>query len=344
MLVTTSPARILIVRLGALGDVVHAMPVVAAIKRALPAAQVDWLIDPRYAAVVRMVRGLGDAIPFDPRGLLRGGDRAATMATLRSIRGRDYDAVLDLQGLLKSAVVARLVGGKRTIGFARQQLREPLARLFYSDAIDTSATTHIIEKNLAVLGALGMTTTTPEFPLDLPPSAAAAEVQARMGGQGFVVLNPGAAWPNKRWPADRFGALAASVRARTGMRSLVLWGPGEEALADNVVAHSDGAAERSPRTGILDLFAVTHAARLVVSGDTGPLHIAAAVGTPVVALFGPTFPERNGPWQAADISLSEASRCECHYQRTCRRAVPCIDAITGDAVLDAVTRRLAHVS
>lgn len=341
MTVTSSPARILIVRLGALGDVVHAMPVVSAIRRGLPSAQVDWLIDPRYAAVVRMVRGLGEAIPFDPRGLLRGGDRAATMATLRTIRSREYDVVLDLQGLLKSAVTARLVGGKRTIGFARRQLREPLAGLFYSDAIDTSATTHIIEKNLAVLGALGMTTTTPEFSLDIPPSAAADEVRARVGEPGYVVLNPGAAWPNKRWPASRFGALAASVRATSGLRSVVLWGPGEEALADEVVAASEGAAERSPRTGILDLFAVTRGARLVVSGDTGPLHIAAAVGTPVVALFGPTFPERNGPWQADDISLSEASRCECHYQRTCRRAVPCIDAISGDAVLDAVTRRLA---
>ena len=164
-----------------------------------------------------------------------------------------------------------------------------------------------------------------------------------MGASGFALLNPGAAWPNKRWPPARFGALAAALRARTGLPSLVLWGPHEKPLAEAVVAASEGAAALTPATHIVDIFGVAKAARIVVSGDTGPLHIACAVGTPAVALFGPTFAERNGPWDAADIVVSRTGTCECLYQRQCRRSAPCIDDITGDEVLGAVLRRLeAH--
>jgi ADP-heptose:LPS heptosyltransferase len=127
------------------------------------------------------------------------------------------------------------------------------------------------------------------------------------------------------------------------MRSLVLWGPGEEALAADVVAASPGAAEAAPPTTIADIVGIARQAHLMVSGDTGPLHIAGAVGTPIVALFGPTSPERNGPWSPADIVVSRVAQCECLYERRCRRSVPCIDDIGIDEVRDAVRRRLgAH--
>jgi ADP-heptose:LPS heptosyltransferase len=155
------------------------------------------------------------------------------------------------------------------------------------------------------------------------------------------MINPGAAWPNKRWPPERFGALAAGIRERVGVRSLVLWGPGEEDVANLVVSASRGAAELSPRTAIVDLFAIAKGAKLMVSGDTGPLHIAAAMGTPVVALFGPTYSERNGPWASADITISRAARCVCHYERRCRLQQPCIEDIGVDEVLSAVEYRVA---
>jgi ADP-heptose:LPS heptosyltransferase len=156
-----------------------------------------------------------------------------------------------------------------------------------------------------------------------------------------VLLNPGAAWPNKRWPPERFGALAAAIRERRGLRSVVLWGPGEEALAAAVVDASKGAAQAAPPTTIVDIVALARGAHLMISGDTGPLHIAGAVGTPIVALFGPTRAERNGPWSPADISISRFSQCACHYERRCRRTQPCIDDITVDTVIDAVERRVA---
>ncbi len=335
---------ILIVRLGALGDVVHAMPVVAALRRQWPDARIDWLVDPRYADVVGFVSGLSRAIPFNPRGLLAGRERGHVMATLGELRRQRYDAVFDLQGLMKSAVIARLAGGAQTFGFSRSQLREPAARLFYTRTIDVAPAQHVIEKNLALVAAAGVEIATPRFALSVPVSPLVQRLRGRFGKSGYVAMNPGAAWPNKRWPVTRFGQVAARINALHAVRSLVVWGPGEEALAQGVVAASDGAAEMAPATEIAELFAVLGSARLAIAGDTGPLHIAVAVGTPVVALFGPTDPARNGPWDRRDVTISRNARCECHYQRRCRRAVPCIDDIEVDEVVTAVATRLSRVS
>jgi ADP-heptose:LPS heptosyltransferase len=127
--------------------------------------------------------------------------------------------------------------------------------------------------------------------------------------------------PNKRWPPERFGALATMMRDRLGLRSFVLWGPGEDSLASDVVLASHGAASVAPATTITDLASIARGARVMISGDTGPLHIAAAVGVPIVALFGPTRAERNGPWIDADITLSRYEGCQCHYERRCRRTI-----------------------
>jgi ADP-heptose:LPS heptosyltransferase len=142
------------------------------------------------------------------------------------------------------------------------------------------------------------------------------------------------------------------MRREHGLRSIVLWGPGEEDLASSVVAASEGAAEAAPPTTIPDLVAIARSARLMVSGDTGPLHIGGAVGTPLVALFGPTYPERNGPWSPRDVVLSRVTTCSCLYERRCRRTLapshprtpapmPCIDDIAVEEVVQAVRQRLS---
>jgi heptosyltransferase-1 len=237
-------------------------------------------------------------------------------------------------------VLARAAGAAQTIGLTRAHLRESAASIFYSRCVDPGPARHVVYKNLALLDALGISSREAVFPLSIPPSAVADAAVTRHGDQGYVLLNPGAAWPNKRWPPDRFGTLAAAIRDAAGMRSLVLWGPGEQSLAEAVVATSRGAAELSAQTTIGDLFALASRARLLVAGDTGPLHIATAVGAPVVALFGPTFPERNGPWSPADIALSRAHTCVCHHKRQCRRPPACIDDIAVEEVIEAVQRRL----
>ncbi len=330
--------KFLIVRLGSLGDVIHAIPAAAALRRRFPQAHIDWLVDPRYAELLGLVECLDRCIAFDPRDLLGG---APGRAVLKGLRAAHYDAVIDLQGLLKSAVLARLAGAARTIGFPRAHLREPLARLFYTDAPDPGAAPHVIEKNLGLLRPLDVSDRAVHFPLRIPHTETVAAIADRFGPGRYAVINPGAAWPNKRWPPGRFGLVAASIRREHGLRSVVLWGPGEEALAASVVAASEGAAEPSPSTTIADIVGITRAARLMISGDTGPLHIAGAVGTPLVALFGPTFSERNGPWAPRDITLSRAATCSCHYERRCRKAAPCIDDIAVDDVVQAVRHRLS---
>ena len=339
--------RFLIVRLGSLGDVIHAIPAVAALKRRYPGGTIDWVVDPRYADLVRLVTVVGSVYPFDPRGA-----RSALSAWRRlraarfgaqgqAGRGHEYDAVIDLQGLLKSAVLARSVGARRAIGFSRRHLREPMARFFYSETVDPGDAAHVIQKGIGLMRAVGVDDPSIAFPIAVPRSDAADAIAARVGSSGYVLINPGAAWPNKRWPPARFGALAAAIRERRGLRSVVLWGPGEEAAASAVVAASGGAAEQAPATSITDILAIAKGASLMVSGDTGPLHIAGAVGTPIVALFGPTRAERNGPWSPTDISISRIDQCVCHYERRCRRAQPCIDDISVDDVVAAVERRVA---
>ena len=335
---TGGSPRFLIIRLGSLGDVIHGIPAAAALRRHFPRGRIDWLVDPRYVPLLDLVDGLDRSIAFDPRGLTRSGGAWSVVSDLRRTH---YDAVLDFQGLLKSAVLARLAGAGRTIGFARAHLREPLAALLYSTTVDPGPAPHVIDKTLGLLAPLGVVDRTVRFPISAPPTAVSASLHDRFGPQGYALINPGAAWPNKRWPPARFGSLAAAINREHGLRSIVLWGPGEEPLAESVAMASHGAAEPAPATAIPDMVAVAQGARLMVSGDTGPLHIGGAVGTPLVALFGPTYPERNGPWSPQDIVLSRVTTCSCLYQRQCSRSARCIDDITVDEVAQAVRQRLS---
>jgi lipopolysaccharide heptosyltransferase I len=329
--------RLLVVRLGSLGDLVHTLPAVSAIRRTFPALEIDWLVDAPHREFLTLVPVISSIVVLKDR------TAGAWLAARGQLRARAYDVAIDFQGLLKSAALARLSGARRVIGFSRRAAREAVAAPFYSERVDAETGQHVIEKNLALAGALGATTDTLEFPLAPVESAAVAQVRAS-GLEQFALINPGAAWPNKRWPPAFFGRIAALLLERHGQQSLVLWGPGERALADEIAAASDGAARVAPETTIRDLVALARLARLVVSGDTGPLHIAAAVGVPAVGVFGPTNPRRNGPWRTEDVAISRYESCDCHYQRRCRRddAHWCLGSITVDEVAEAIERRLGQ--
>jgi len=330
----------LIVRLGSLGDVIHGIPVAAALRQEYTSARIDWMVDPRYVELLDLVKGLDRRIPVDPRAIKQSPGRLRFRQTMRELRQTHYDAVIDLQGLLKSAMLARSVRGRRTIGFPRAHLREKMARLFYTDAPSPGDATHVIFKNLALLAPLGVTDRRVRFPLEIPRTSTVVQVAERFAPAGYVLINPGAAWPNEQWPPDRFGEIASAIARDFGWRSLVLWGPGEQDIAHAVAAASAGAAEASPPTTITDLVGIARGARLMISGDTGPLHIGAAVNTPIVALFGPTRPERNGPWNLADVTISRVQSCSCQYERTCRKTERCIDDITVAEVMSAVHGRV----
>ncbi|MDR1990202.1 MAG: glycosyltransferase family 9 protein [Acidobacteriaceae bacterium] len=332
--------RLLIVKLGALGDIVHAIPVAAALRRAYPSATIDWLVSGKHQRILELVPVLTHRIVIDTRS-------GALLSTLKTLRRGDYDVALDLQGLVKSAVLARFSGAHRVIGFSRKYARESLASLLYSDAYDPggdgmfapSDTRHVVDINLGMLTRLGIAPAPPEFPIEVTASAVAQAMAEQSGGR-YALLNPGAAWPNKRWPPARLALLARELYQRRGLRSVVLWGPGEESLADSVAAGSDGAAIVSPQTSIADVVALARGASVMVSGDTGPTHLAAAVGTPIVGIYGPTRPERNGPWVREDETVSRASICQCHHVRQCRAGRMCLLDIEVDEVFAAVERRL----
>jgi lipopolysaccharide heptosyltransferase I len=339
--------KILIVRLSALGDIVHALPVLAAIKKAKPDAQVDWLVEDNYQAILALAVGINSRVVVraktgrETRGAIafRGG--RGYLRAVRYLRAQRYDVALDLQGLLKSAVWARVSGARRVIGFDRAHLREELAASFYSESVVPDGSGHVMRKNLSILSALQIAPLTPELrlqPIATPEMVKA--IQAAGGSNGYIVINPGAAWPNKCWPPDRFGVVANALRDRTGLHSLVTWGPQERALAEAVSQASGGAATPAPPTSVSDLAALMQSAALAISGDTGPLHIAAAVGTPIVGLFGPTRPERNGPWEPRDEVISRSETCVCHHKRQCLRGAPCINEIAVDEVIAAAERRL----
>jgi lipopolysaccharide heptosyltransferase I len=321
--------KILIVRLSALGDIVHAVPALAALRRGLPSARIDWVVDARYREIVDLVRGLDTRISVDPSR-----NRRDLPGVVRRLRAERYDVALEFQGLIKSAVLARFSKADRVVGFERAALRERAAAWFYDEYVQAPRSDHIVERNLRLASALGVDASHVTFPLEIPQGPPIEGI--------YALLNAGAAWPNKRWPPERFGALAAWLRERHGVESVVLWGPQEIDRARAVVQASAGAARLAPPTKIADVLALARGARLMVSGDTGPLHLAAAVGTPIVGLYGPTSPARNGPWRSSDVTISRNRECICHHRRECRYRdrAPCIEHITVDDVRAAVDRRL----
>ena len=345
--------RVLIVRLGSLGDIVHALPAAAAIRRAWPQAEIDWLVDARHAEFLdlvpiidrRIVLGRSSVNGRASSRLHRSRRWSEVPAVVRELRHRHYELALDFQGLLKSALLARASGAARVVGFSRARLREPMAAWFYNESIEPHSRrgANVVFKNLGLVAALGIPADRVEFPLQKRESATLRVVRERLkqrGDTAFALINGGAAWPNKRWGGERFGLLAQLLRERHGLSSFVLWGPGEEALAQQIEDSSTGAAEVAPPTSLADLVSLTSAAAVLVSGDTGPLHIAAAVGTPLVGIFGPTSPIRNGPWRLDDVTVSRFELCQCHHLRRCRARDWCLADVSVEEVAAAVSVRL----
>jgi lipopolysaccharide heptosyltransferase I len=332
--------KFLIVRLGALGDIVHTVPAAAALRRGYPDARIDWVVDARHASFAQLITCIDRVVPLERPTL------SAWLQLVQRLRPARYDVALDFQGLMKSAVIARASGATRVAGFSIWHLREKGARPFYSEVGNDEQPPHVIQKNLNLLSVVGIDSAEVDFPLARSSSPAVEAVEAQAPGRRIALINPGAAWPNKRWPASRFGEVAAFLKEVRGLEPFVLWGPSEQSLAEDVVTTSGGAARVAPATTTADLLELSRAAALMVSGDTGPLHIAGAAGTPIVAIFGPTDPERNGPWAPGDVVLSRHGACACHYQRQCRQAAWCLNDVSVAEVTAAIQQRLgsSHAS
>ena len=343
--------RLLIVRLSAMGDIIHAMPAVSALRRHCPDAFIGWAIEQRWAPLLTSRdqqqpshRGpeqpLVDAVHRTTlkrwkAAPLAKDSRQAIAAIRAELRGQHYDAAIDLQGAIRSAVLARMSGAKKLVGEASP--REYPARWWFDQKVETRAA-HVIEQAHEVIGGFvrqQLPITPTEFPYD---SAAEQWAESLVGKRGrFAILNPGAGWGAKCWPAERYGTIASELK-KNGVTNLVNVGPGESHLGTEVVAQSDGAAS-VVECSISQLIALTRRAALFIGGDTGPMHLASALQVPVVAIFGPTDPQRNGPFNSPNIVLRNPESKRDHS----RRAQPeeGLLTITVDEVLEAARTLLA---
>ncbi len=319
------PERILIIKPSSLGDIVHALPVLAALRDAHPDAHIAWLVGDSFAPLLESHPLLDEVIRFDRArfGKMWRNPRIFLdfWRFVAEIRRKRFDLVIDLQGLIRSGLLSFFSGAGQRFGFA--DAREG-ARLFYSQRVrrPTSAE-HAVEKNLSVARALGLKVGRPEFPLGLQPAerAAARELVAEAAGaplESFTAVIPGARWETKRWPAERIAALIDRVHAGGLPRCVLLGGPGDRELADRVIAACDsGVIDLVGRTTLRQLAALIDLADRVVCHDSGPLHIAAALDKPTVAVFGPTNPAHTGAYSRAAVVVSHPIECAPCYRRVC---------------------------
>ena len=292
---TERPLRILIVRVSAIGDVIHGIPVLCALRKAYPNAFLAWIAEGSAGDVLEGHPALDELVRVPRRWWKVPREVWRMTKRLRRMR---FDVTIDLQCLSKSAITAWLSGAPRRIGQSGEDGRE-LSRWFNNELVEAHGT-HVIEHYLSLLEPLGIQSPKVEF--NLPEQQADAEFAERflqengLMGRRFAVLNPGAGWPSKIWPAERYGELAKHLHQMHGMPSVAVWGlPPEIPLAETIVAASGGHARLAPRTTMLQLAALCRRAALFVGSDTGPMHLAVAVGTPSISMHGPS----RGDWCGA---------------------------------------------
>jgi lipopolysaccharide heptosyltransferase I len=301
--ITSQSPRILIVRLSALGDVIHGIPVACALRNAFPQAFLAWVVEGRSAQLLEGHPALDELIRL-PRGWWK--TPREVFALRRRLRQLKFDIAIDLQCLTKSAVAAWFTGAPRRIGKAGADGRE-LSKLFHNELVEAGGQ-HVIDHNLELLRPLGITSPKVEFSLpEQPADARMAENSLHAVGLrhgNFAILNPGAGWPSKIWPPDRYGEVARRLQAARGLASLAVWGaPAELPLAQAIVAASHGAAKLAPPTSVPELAAFCRRTALFLGSDTGPLHLAVAVSTPAISMHGPSRAEWCGAYGPQNIRL-----------------------------------------
>ena len=326
--------RFLLVRLGSLGDIVHALPAAAALRDTFPAARIDWAVEPKWVRLLEGNSDLNEIVTFDRMSA------AGVASTIRRLRAEKYMCAVDFQALYKSALLAFASGAPRRVGFRSSYARERLAALLYTDRLNPRGA-HKVEHNLTLAECAGARKSALRFPLAIRPEDHKRVEQelAAHGARDFFVLNPGGGWRSKCWPPERYGELHGRLARYFGIRGVVTFGPGEEGLARAVVNAAGDLAPLAIPFDLGPLLALLKRAKFVVSADTGPLHLASALGTRTIGLFGPTDPSRNGPFSPNDITVRNLQFSETTYRRGASYS-PAMLSISVDQVFRAVERRM----
>jgi heptosyltransferase-1 len=334
--------RFLVVRLGSLGDIVHTFPAVAGLRESFPNAEIVWLTHPRWRALVESSELANEIWETETRSY------KSLREIIGRIRKRRFTTAIDYQGLWKSAALPFLGGVSCRIGFSSQTIREFGVPILYTDRV-RSAKTHIADQNGELSLRAGARNGVAPVALAVPSIQEVFVLQLLRGFgiERYAVLSPAGGWRSKCWPPDRYGTLCQKIRDSLGMRCVLNYGPGEEDLV-SAVKSASGEADPVTYNGSLgQLMALLRNAVCVVGGDTGPLHLAVALGTPAIAIFGPTDPARNGPYRigghsenAAPIDVVLRSPAAVTTYKRGDEAAPSILEIGVDAVFDAVRRQV----
>ena len=341
--------NLLIVKLGAIGDIVHTLPAIAAIRSTFPDASITWAAERRSAEILRDSPVLDNLLEIDTTSF-RGGLVIEKMLIegarqVKELRKFDFEVAIDFQGLLKSGVIAKISGARERWGFPRGILREPAARVFYTHTADVPERSHVIHRNIALAAAalkLEPDTRHIEFPIatNIEHVREADEIISQTSGP-FVILNPAGGWVTKLWDTANYGRLADMIWSGLGMSSIIVGGPSDALLTGQAAAASRSTKAIVATPSLKGFYELAKRARLYVGGDTGPTHLAIAAGTPIVGIFGPTEWWRNGSPDPKDICVERLDidcRVDCH-RRTCSNWI-CMD-ITPETVFGAVQARLA---
>lgn len=350
-----APRRILLVRTSALGDVVHCLPVLTALRRHLPASRIAWVVEEAMAPLLAGHPDLDRVIPVRLRPWRRTPFTRRTRQEVRDAVGalKDFapDLALELMGNHKGGILASVSGAPRIVGLARRHRREPSSAVWINRPVTpparpgadgdrgAAAPLHAVDRGLVLLAALGLPAEPADFaghrllPSSVPPPDA--------GERPYAVLHPGAGWGNKAYPPARWGEVARHLAEETGVETRVTVGPGEAHLAEAVAAASGGTARAVEAADLAALTGLLRGARLVLGGDTGPLHLAHALGAPVLQLHGPTDPRRHGPYGAPRRALWETLPCSFCYKRLGETKV-CLLALPARRVARRAVELLAE--
>ena len=331
----------LVVRLGSLGDIVHTFPAVAALRESFPKAEIVWLTQPRWKELVESSKLVSETWEIETRSFV------AVRDILARIRQRKFTAAIDYQGLWKSAALPFLGRVPRRIGFSSHSVREFGVPLLYTERV-LCTKTHIADQNGELSLRAGGRNLVALLSLTVPSKIndAVHAVLEQNKIATYVVLSPGGGWSSKCWPPERYGELCRKIGRSLGLRCVINYGPGEEELLSAVKAASGDSNPLTYNGTLSALMALLRNALCVVGGDTGPLHLAVALGTPVVALFGPTDPARNGPYRPGADSPRDLVLRSPHAVTTYKRGDqpdPSLLELEVAAVFEAVRRQVeAH--
>ncbi len=330
------PSSVLILRFGAMGDILHTLPAAAHLRRTLPDSRIVWAVEPHWAPLLAGNPAIDRVMPFPLKAwrkkLFSPSAWGEFLRTVQSLRAESFDLALDFQGLIKSAATAWASGAARREGFSPPELREAFAARFYTRAVPVHRR-HVVDKNLALArGAIGGEARPAEFSLPL------GKISDKLPNGHFLLASPFAGWRSKEWPLDRYVELAELSWRERRLPLALDCAPQQAAEVEALAAKAPAGAIIAHPSSIEELIGATRRARGVIGVDSGPLHLAAALGAPGVAVFGPTDPARNGPFGSSLRVLRRAGQTTT-YKRGAAYS-PALEQISADEVWEALSERL----